>query len=119
MVEKLKTTYKVTEQEILDSIGRSAIEHITSDDIMVLIGIGQAIKDGDTTIDEAFRSIVKKPAAEESAAAKEAARIKTFIEKSKNIKQLEEAEEYCLKLEADHELRKLYNAKADELAGKE
>jgi hypothetical protein len=50
-----KTTYDVSEQEVLQAIGKAAIEHITQDDLVVLIGIGQAIKDGDTTVDLAFR----------------------------------------------------------------
>lgn len=50
-----KTTYDVSEQEVLQVIGKAAIEHITQDDLVVLIGIGQAIKDGDTTVDMAFR----------------------------------------------------------------
>lgn len=49
-------TYGITEKEVLNAIGKVAIEHITQDDLVVLIGIGQAIKDGDTTIDEAFRA---------------------------------------------------------------
>lgn len=50
-----KSTYDVSEQEVLQVIGKAAIEHITQDDLVVLIGIGQAIKDGDTTVDMAFR----------------------------------------------------------------
>lgn len=50
-----KSTYDVSEQEVLHVIGKAAIEHITQDDLVVLIGIGQAIKDGDTTVDMAFR----------------------------------------------------------------
>ena len=50
-----KTTYDVSEQEVLQAIGKAAFEHITQDDLVVLIGIGQAIKDGDTTVDMAFR----------------------------------------------------------------
>lgn len=49
------TTYDLTEREILTVIGKAAIEHITQDDLVVLIGIGQAIKDGDTTVDQAFK----------------------------------------------------------------
>lgn len=56
VVDALKDTYNVTEAEILGAIGKAAIEHITGDDIMVLVGIGTAIKDGDTTIDQAFKS---------------------------------------------------------------
>jgi len=49
------TTYSLTEQEILAVIGKAAIEHVTQDDLVVLIGIGQAIKDGDATVDSIFR----------------------------------------------------------------
>ena len=48
-------TYSLTEAEILSPIGKAAIDHVTGDDIVVLIGIGQAIKDGDTTVEIAFK----------------------------------------------------------------
>lgn len=51
----LKDTYSLTEAEILAAIGRSAIDHVTADDIVILIGIGQAIKDGDTDVERAFK----------------------------------------------------------------
>jgi antitoxin component of MazEF toxin-antitoxin module len=51
----LKNTYSLTEAEILAVIGKASIDHVISDDLVVLIGIGQAIKDGDTTVDQAFR----------------------------------------------------------------
>ena len=49
-------TYGLTEKEVLNAIGKAAVEHLTQDDLVVLIGIGQAIKDGDTTVQEAFRA---------------------------------------------------------------
>lgn len=55
VVDGLKETYGVTEKEILQAIGKAAVDHIDGDDIVVLIGIGQSIKDGDTTIDQAFK----------------------------------------------------------------
>lgn len=55
VIQKLMDTYDVTEKEILSSIGKAAITHVVKDDLVALIGIGQAIKDGDTTVDEAFR----------------------------------------------------------------
>lgn len=55
VVDALKDTYSVTEEEILTSIGKVSIDHVTIDDIVVLIGIGTAIKDGDTTVEQAFR----------------------------------------------------------------
>ena len=53
--EALKETYSLTEQEILFAIGKAAIDHVNQDDIVTLIGIGTAIKDGDTTVEMAFK----------------------------------------------------------------
>lgn len=55
VIDALKETYSVTEQEILRAVGKAAVGHITADDLVVLIGIGTAIKDGDTTVAEAFK----------------------------------------------------------------
>lgn len=55
--DALKDTYSLTEKEILSAVGRAAVDHVTADDIVSLIGVGQAIKDGDTTVDYAFRGI--------------------------------------------------------------
>lgn len=62
--DKLKDTYQVTEKEILASVGKASLTHITSDDLVVIIGIGQAIKDGDTTIEDAFKNTNEKKAEE-------------------------------------------------------
>lgn len=51
----LKDTYGLTEKEVLSAIGKAAIDHVTGDDLVVLIGIGTAIKDGDTTVEQAFK----------------------------------------------------------------
>ena len=55
VIDALKDTYSVSEEEILSSIGKASIDHVTIDDIVVLIGIGTAIKDGDTSVEQAFR----------------------------------------------------------------
>lgn len=55
VIDGLKDTYNITEAEILKAIGKAAIQHITADDLITLIGIGTAIKDGDTTIEQAFK----------------------------------------------------------------
>ena len=54
--DALKDNFNVTEAEILKAVGKAAMNHVTSDDIVVLIGIGTAIRDGDTTVDQAFRN---------------------------------------------------------------
>lgn len=56
VVDGLKDTYSVTEKEILSTVGKAAIEHLSADDLVVLIGIGTAIKDGDTTVELAFKN---------------------------------------------------------------
>lgn len=55
VVDGLNETYGVTEKEILRTIGKAAIDHIDAEDILILIGIGQSIKDGDTTVEQAFK----------------------------------------------------------------
>lgn len=57
VLDGLMNTYSLTEKEVLSSIGKAAVDHITPDDLVVLIGIGQAIKDGDTTVDAAFKGV--------------------------------------------------------------
>jgi molybdopterin converting factor small subunit len=49
---------------VLSAVGKASIDNITSDDIVVLIGIGTALKDGDTTVEEQFRAKKKVAAVE-------------------------------------------------------
>lgn len=51
----LKDAYGVSEEEVLSAVGKASLSHITGNDLAVIIGFGQAIKDGDTTVAEAFR----------------------------------------------------------------
>ena len=46
--------FGVTEDRILGIIGKNSVDEITFDDVAALIGLGTAIKDGDTTVEEAF-----------------------------------------------------------------
>lgn len=72
--DAFRDMYGLSEKEILATINKAAIDHVTADDLVVLIGIGQAIKDGDTTVESAFRG--KKdgaPTEEEKEAAAKAA----------------------------------------------
>ncbi len=55
VVDGLRDTYNVKEEEILSAVGKTSITHLTSDDLVVLIGVGTAIKDGDTSIEQAFK----------------------------------------------------------------
>lgn len=55
-----KNNYGATEEEILNALGVGSINAIRQDKIIVLDGIDQAIKDGDTTADEVFERNKKK-----------------------------------------------------------
>lgn len=110
VLDGFKNTYDVTEAEALGAIGKAAIEHITADDLVVLIGIGQSIKDGDTTVELAFRSkgvnINKAPLTPEE---KEAERFELMLADCKTT-------EDCFNLSAQattDEQRAAVNAKAD------
>lgn len=97
----LKDTYGLTEKEVLSAVGKAAIDHITGDDIVVLIGIGQAIKDGDTTVDGAFRNTPKPPKTGKEA---EAERIELLIKDAKTKEELEN-----LKKDVPQEQMNLFN----------
>lgn len=55
VVDGLISNYGVTEKEILDALGKQAIININADSLIQLIGLAQALVDGDTTVDIAFR----------------------------------------------------------------
>ena len=46
--------FGVTKERILNVINRKSSDEVTFDDVAILIGLGTAIKDGDTTVEEAF-----------------------------------------------------------------
>ncbi len=98
VVDALIGSYKVTEEEILFSIGRASIDHIDADDIVTLIGIGTSIKDGDTTIELAFK---KKAAATPPPVAstedKEKARILKLIQESASLEEIGKHEKHLKK----------------------
>lgn len=48
------TKFGVTEDRVLAVLGRKSADEVTFDDVAKLIGLGTAIKDGETTVEEAF-----------------------------------------------------------------
>ncbi len=52
---RLRDKYKVTEEEILQAIGKASMSDVKAKDIVILIGIETAIKGGDTTVNFAFK----------------------------------------------------------------
>jgi len=113
VIDGLKGAYDVTESEILSAIGKASVDHVTADDIVVLIGIGTAIRDGDTTIDQAFRgkNTNEKPDPDEVSDAKQIERLKKHIAKATSINFLEQVKDHC----SEGELKELYDAKYEEL----
>lgn len=107
----LKDTYSLTEKEILSAIGKAAIDHVTGDDLVVLIGIGTAIKDGDTTVEMAFRGA--KGAASEAIAVED---LQLLFEGKKNLlseEEIQNAERILSRKETNSysKLKKLLEAK--------
>ena len=56
VLKQLKDGYNVNEKDVLETLGKASVVNISSDDIVTIIGIMQAIQDGDSTIDLSFRS---------------------------------------------------------------
>jgi len=109
VVDGLKGAYSVTEAEILSAVGKVSIDHLTSDDLVVLIGVGTAIKDGDTTVDYAFKKAKDiKPDIN-----KETERVALLIKDAKTLTQLKSYEK-----NVPESLLDLYNEKVIELTKK-
>ena len=110
VIEKLKETYSVTEEEILSAVGKSKVEYIKADELVILIGIGTAIKDGDTTVDEAFRPN-KNKRAKDVDKSNELERVENFIKKASDLNTLESIKDH---LETPEQLE-LFETKKQEL----
>lgn len=85
--DAIMQTYNVTEQEILDSIGRQSFDDIDENDLVLLAGIKTALKDGDTTVDQAFR---RKKATQQTVVMNP--REERLIEQLKNCKNIPQLE---------------------------
>lgn len=91
VVDKLMGTFNVTEAEVLSSVGKASIDFVDADDIATLVGIGTALKDGDTTVDLAFRRNVTSdnPTQGQKSEEVSANRLVELINSSKSIQQLD------------------------------
>lgn len=111
VVDSLKENYGVTEAEILSSIGKASISHITPDDIVTLIGVGTAIKDGDTTVDYVFKGKKDDTLGKKTPKEKEAERLELMIEDAKKVADLMTLED-AVKALNDEKITELYKAKS-------
>lgn len=84
LVKYFNENHGVTEQEILDLLGKEKLSQITKENIVTLRGVAQAIKDGDTTVEYTFRPKSQKVEKDE-----ESERISEFIEKATSTDDLD------------------------------
>lgn len=92
-------TYGLTEQEVLSAVGKAASNFITADDIVTLLGVDQAIKDGDISVDNAFKKNSKKATVDVKTNPK--SEMQKFIEEEVDTLEALEAAKEQLKTEAE------------------
>lgn len=63
-------TYGITEEEVVKLCGKHTVNQIQADEIALLLGFAQSLKDGDTTVEELMAPFRKGKAKTKSAAAK-------------------------------------------------
>lgn len=114
VLDGFKNTYGVTEQEVLETIGKPSTANITADDIVTLIGYAQSIKDGDSTADLIFRS--KKVDSAKKAEKVDSAKLVMRINQAKTLEALEKLKNEIP--EEDTDTYTLYADKKTELSSK-
>jgi hypothetical protein len=90
VMDGFREVYGVSEAEVLKVIGKASVEHIDSDNLVTLIGLAQAIKDGDTSVEDAFRNKSKD--------------LKTTATENKNVEQIEVKVSEKVKQKTNNEL---------------
>lgn len=113
VIDAMVDAYGITEADILKALGLRQITQIKGEEIKILIGIGQSIKDGDSTVDQIFFPDrgVDIVATE---AEKQRKRLLDHITNAKTLEELEEVYEHVM----DAGLLDSYTAKKDELTKK-
>lgn len=59
VLSAFKKNYGKEEADVLKIVGKTAISQLTNDDLVTLIGVGQALKDGDTTPEMVWKPTVE------------------------------------------------------------
>lgn len=57
IINNFKNSYGITEEEVIKMCGKQTVNQIGADEISMLMGTIQALKDGDTTVDELMKPI--------------------------------------------------------------
>lgn len=67
VLNNFKNNYGITEEEVVKMCGKQTANQIGADEISMLMGTIQALKDGDTTVDELMKPIRKSKEAKKDA----------------------------------------------------
>ncbi|NMA74464.1 MAG: hypothetical protein GX963_09965 [Bacteroidales bacterium] len=84
-IKHFNDEYGITEDEILKLIGKHTVAQIKVNEIQVLLGMEQSLKDGDTTVEELLKDI--RTVAEDASKAKNAYEAKSKAESKKDKKE--------------------------------
>ena len=77
--------YGITEEEVIKLCGKQTVNQIKADEIALMLGIYQSLKDGDTTIEEVLEPIRKEKKKDDIAAAATAAATKGGSKKKDDL----------------------------------
>lgn len=77
--------YGITEEEVIKLCGKQTVNQIKADEIALMLGIYQSLKDGDTTIEEVLEPIRKEKRKDDVAAAAAAAATKGGSKKNDDL----------------------------------
>jgi len=114
IVNGLKDIYGVSEKEVISFCGKQAVENLNEDDLIRLIGIGNALKAGDLSVDEAFRPQKNKFIDSNLGESESENRLLLLIKDSKTIQELEKHKQYL----KTNEQRIAYDTKFKEINDK-
>ena len=77
--------YGITEEEVIKLCGKQTVNQIKADEIALMLGIYQSLKDGDTTVEEVMEPIRKEKKKDDIAAAATAAATKGGSKKKDDL----------------------------------
>lgn len=69
-IKHFTDTYGITEEEVIKLCGKHTVNQIQADEIALLLGFAQSLKDGDTTVEELMTPFRKSKAKTKGASAK-------------------------------------------------
>lgn len=119
LFDSLKAQYpefKLTDLEICQAVGKQAVAHITADDLVLLIGFENAIKNGENFLETVFRPRdVRTPVAQKvKAEDKSEERLTKLIQSAKDIPALEKLKSHV----TSNEHRDAYDKQYSSLSAK-